>query len=76
MHPDPARRLGGTESDATPLKNHPFFQTVDWAALSEKRVTPPFKPTVKNEKDTSNIDKAFLIERPVDSPTTKMLTFS
>lgn len=76
MHPEPTKRLGGSESDAEEIKNHAFFAGVDWAAMNRKEVTPPFKPSVKNSRDTSNIDKAFLIERPVDSPTSKVLTFS
>lgn len=33
LHPDPARRLGGSESDATEIKKHPFFEGINWDAL-------------------------------------------
>ena len=42
----------------------------------DKSIEPPFKPNVKNDRDTSNIDKAFLGERPVDSPVNTKLTLS
>lgn len=58
------------------IKAHPFFKSVDWVAMSERRVKPQFKPKTRNEKDTGNIDKQFLGERPVDSPTANQLTFS
>lgn len=76
LHPDPSKRLGGTEEDASEIKNHPFFKDVDWEAMLQKKVITPFKPYTRSVKDTSNIDKAFLVERPIDSPVHKHLTFS
>ena len=80
MHPDPHKRLGGGSadgsSDADELKNHAFFKDVDWEAVAHKAIPAPFKPIVKGERDTSNIDKQFLGERPVDSPVHNKLTFS
>lgn len=76
LHPDPTKRLGGDESDAASIKAHKFFEGLDWDAVQRLELTPIFKPAVKDARDTSNIDKSFLIERPVDSPTNKMLTFS
>ena len=55
---------------------HPFFIDVDWTAIAEKREKPSFRPVTKGGRDTSNIDKAFLAERPVDSPVNNQLTFS
>ena len=76
LHPDPAKRLGGQEADADDIKKHPFFEGLDWEKLSKKELPPLFRPVTKDEKDTSNIDKAFLGEKPVDSPSNKHLTFS
>ena len=42
---DTALRLGA--HGAGEIKRHPFFSSVDWTALAERRVTPPFKPPVK-----------------------------
>ena len=36
LHPDPAKRLGGQESDAQEIKKHPFFAGVDWPAVLTK----------------------------------------
>lgn len=36
-----------------------FFETIDWIALQEKKITPPFKPQVLNETDTRNFDIEF-----------------
>ncbi|KAI6164924.1 kinase-like protein [Pisolithus thermaeus] len=37
---NPKHRLGA-ERDAAELKEHPFFASIDWKALSMKQVTPP-----------------------------------
>ena len=44
--------------------------------MSKKQMQVPFKPAVKSAEDTSNVDKQFLGERPVDSPVHSKLTFS
>jgi hypothetical protein len=28
------------------IKDHPFFASVDWPALLNKKIKPPFKPKV------------------------------
>lgn len=45
MTKNPARRLGcsGNESQ---IRNHSFFKDLDWSALEERRVKPPFRPRV------------------------------
>lgn len=45
MTKNPARRLGcsGNESQ---IRNHSFFKDLDWTALEERRVKPPFRPRV------------------------------
>ena len=55
---DPARRLGGGPSDAQEIKSHPFFDSIDWTSLEQKKIPPPFKPQVLSETDTRN----FVIE--------------
>jgi len=58
LNRNPKHRLGATD-DAEELKRHPFFDDVDWVALSRKEVIPPFKPKVKSNLDTSNFDPEF-----------------
>merc|ERR1711881_812926 len=58
LNRNPAHRLGATD-DAEELKRHPFFADIDWDALTKKLITPPFKPKLKSETDTSNFDPEF-----------------
>ncbi|KAI8907558.1 serine/threonine-protein kinase SCH9 [Powellomyces hirtus] len=64
---DPRKRLGGTSEDAAQVRRQPFFHGVEWDKLLKKQVTPPFKPKVESETDTSNFDPAFTDSLPVDS---------
>lgn len=63
LQKDPANRL----DDAQEIKNHPFFQDIDWNKLLDKAYLPPFKPQVESLLDTSNFDHTFTNERPQDS---------
>ena len=56
---EPARRLGGGPEGAKEIMRHLFFETIDWNALQEKKIAPPFKPQVLNETDTRNFDIEF-----------------
>jgi serine/threonine protein kinase SCH9 len=58
LNRSPKYRLGAGD-DAEELKRHPFFADIDWEALSKKLITPPFKPKLKSEIDTSNFDPEF-----------------
>ncbi|CAG8554242.1 1959_t:CDS:2 [Paraglomus occultum] len=66
---NPGHRLG-THHDAEEIKNHPFFASIDWEALCNKQVSPPFKPNVSSDDDTSCFDPAFTEEETtIDWPT-------
>ncbi|OCT60551.1 hypothetical protein XELAEV_18046575mg [Xenopus laevis] len=41
---DPLKRLGSSEEDACDLMHHYFFRSIDWMALIERKVQPPFIP--------------------------------
>lgn len=43
---DPARRLGSGKSDAEEIKRHPFFKDVSFDDVLNKRIPPPYFPTV------------------------------
>lgn len=58
LNRNPKHRLGA-QRDAAQLKEHPFFKCIDWAALSLKQVTPPFKPVVESDESTANFDPEF-----------------
>lgn len=61
---DPSRRLGGGPSDGEDVRNHPFFSGIDWIAIQQRRVTPPFKPNVQGNADVKYFDKEF-VDLPV-----------
>lgn len=58
LNRNPAHRLG-SHGGARELKSHPFFEGIDWEAMSQKQISPPFKPVLQNETDVSNFDPEF-----------------
>jgi len=73
LQKNPELRLGGDKNDAKDIKNHKFFDGIDWEALAKKEVGPYFKPAVKSisalKKTNSNIN----VE--IDSLVKSKLTF-
>lgn len=61
LNRNPKHRLGAL-NDARELKEHPFFQDIDWNLLKSKNIPPPFKPHLLSETDTSNFDPEFTNE--------------
>ncbi|KAK8392931.1 hypothetical protein O3P69_013154 [Scylla paramamosain] len=59
LHKDPNKRLGGGPGDAKEVQAHPFYITINWKLLEEKKITPPFKPQVTSETDTRYFDQEF-----------------
>jgi len=41
------------------IKSHPFFHSIDWELLIQKKLTPPFIPEVTADDDTRNFDRVF-----------------
>ncbi|EIN12732.1 Pkinase-domain-containing protein [Punctularia strigosozonata HHB-11173 SS5] len=63
---DPTQRLGVNGADE--IKKHPFFaKHIDFKLLLEKKIHPPFKPSVASPVDVSNFDTEFTSEAPMDS---------
>lgn len=58
LNRNPKHRLGA-ENDARELREHPFFNDIDWDLLRDKKIPPPFKPHLSSETDTSNFDPEF-----------------
>ncbi|KAJ8606821.1 hypothetical protein MRB53_040688 [Persea americana] len=65
---EPELRLGSGRRDAEEIMEHPFFKGVDWDDIYNKRIPTPYKPQIKNEKDTSNFDSEFTSVTPVLTP--------
>ncbi|KAH9933130.1 uncharacterized protein BXZ73DRAFT_89794 [Epithele typhae] len=49
---DPARRLGSGKGDAEEIKRHPFFKDVNFDDIMNKRIPPPYFPTIVRETIT------------------------
>lgn len=43
---DPARRLGSGKEDAEEIKRQPFFKDIDFDDVLNKRIPPPYFPTI------------------------------
>ncbi|KAH7911722.1 kinase-like domain-containing protein [Hygrophoropsis aurantiaca] len=66
LNRDPSRRLG--VNGAEEIKKHPFFdQHIDFKKLLQKKIQPPFKPSVSSPVDVSNFDTVFTTEEAIDS---------
>lgn len=54
---NPARRLGNLKDGLSALPNVIWYETsnFEWAALSTRTMQSPYRPPVKDAKDTSNI---------------------
>uniref|UniRef100_A0AAQ4R647 Protein kinase C n=1 Tax=Gasterosteus aculeatus aculeatus TaxID=481459 RepID=A0AAQ4R647_GASAC len=57
---EPEGRLGVKGN----IRQHSFFSATDWAALEQRKVEPPFRPTLTSPSDCSNFDKEFINEKP------------
>ncbi|XP_015185036.1 PREDICTED: protein kinase C isoform X2 [Polistes dominula] len=70
MTKNPAKRLGCVVANRgeAAIREHPFFQHMDWDALEERRVKPPIKPKVQSKKDALNFDAEFTREDPELTP--------
>ena len=55
---DSNNRLGSSEQDSLEIKNHSFFNNIDWEAILEKKIKPPIN--LKN-KSLGYFDKTSLV---------------
>lgn len=63
---DPSKRLGVNGGEE--IKRHIFFANyIDWQRLLEKKIQPPFKPSVESVLDVANFDTEFTNEEAQDS---------
>ena len=66
---DPTKRLGNFNQrqppsidDADSIRKHPFFKSINWAAVQKRTHKAKFVPKVKSQDDTSCIDELFTKE--------------
>lgn len=60
---NPSERLGcHHDSGFNDIQSHPFFRAIQWDVLEQKLVTPPYKPSLKSDRDLEHFDPAFTDE--------------
>jgi len=65
LNRDPSKRLGST-NDVEDLKQHPFFDDIDFDRLYNKQVVPDYQPEVKKDQ-TALFDTEFTSEKVQDT---------
>merc|ERR1719461_585319 len=53
---DLTKRFGNLKNAVLDIKNHNWFQAIDWILVYQKKVDAPFIPKILSEGDTSNFD--------------------
>uniref|UniRef100_A0A671RC77 Serine/threonine-protein kinase Sgk1 n=2 Tax=Sinocyclocheilus anshuiensis TaxID=1608454 RepID=A0A671RC77_9TELE len=61
LEKDHTRRLGYRD-DFNEVKGHEFFSSINWDDLEQKKLPPPFNPSVESQYDISNFDPEFTEE--------------
>ncbi|XP_057590242.1 serine/threonine-protein kinase Sgk3 isoform X4 [Hippopotamus amphibius kiboko] len=61
LEKDRQNRLGAKE-DFLEIQNHPFFESLSWTDLVQKKIPPPFNPNVAGPDDIRNFDAMFTEE--------------
>lgn len=65
LQKDPEDRLGFQGGQQ--IKEHPWFEGVDWEKVEAKQYKPPFVPKVAGDDWVNNFDSEFTNEEPVNS---------
>lgn len=69
LQKDRRYRIGTSQNDAKDLMVHPFFQSINWEDMLNRKIPPPFKPQLNGELDLQNFDPEFTSEAlPSGSP--------
>ena len=56
---DPYKILGNIEGGVDAIKDHPWFDEVEWDTVYNKMIPPPYKPVLDNGTDTRHFPKEF-----------------
>lgn len=57
LEKSPQQRIG--YSGAAEIKSHPWFEKVNWNALTNRAIKAPFVPILSSDADFSNFDEEF-----------------
>ena len=61
--PNPKKRLGYGVDGAKKIKEHQFFEDIDWDDAWNRKLNPPFVPELSGETDLRYFDKMFTNEK-------------
>ena len=64
---NPVNRLGAGPTGSKEIRQHVFFEKIDWNKLYKREINPPFQPTVHAD-ETYYFDREFTSRTPKDSP--------
>lgn len=67
LETNPKQRLGANGVEE--IQKHPFFSSIDWKRLEQKKIEPPFIPDVKSDTDLKYFDQKIILQTPRDSMT-------
>ena len=59
---DPKQRLGSGPNGFKNLKNHKYFENINWDDLENKKIKPPFIPVIDDPLDLKYFDRIFVDE--------------
>ncbi len=59
LQENPNVRLGQGEKDSESIKDHPFFEGINWDDIYKKKFTPEFIPDLSSDFDLKYFDKFF-----------------
>ena len=61
--PNPKKRLGYGPDGVKKIKDHPYFEGVNWEDAWNRKLQPPFVPNLEGETDLKYFDKMFTNEK-------------
>ena len=61
--PNPKKRLGYGPDGVKKIKDHPYFEGINWEDAWNRKLQPPFVPNLEGETDLKYFDKMFTNEK-------------